>query len=89
VLEHNLEFEVAARITRSEEAKRLRRNFKKQLIVIDDGAVYGYPLKGRQASAVADAVRQRRPNIRVVNDDDAAIEDAITIMIAKAEEPPA
>lgn len=89
VLEHNLEFEVAALITRSEEAKRLRRSFRTQLIVIDGGAVYGYPLKGRQASAVASAVRQRRPDIRVVNDDDAAIEDAITIMIAKAEEPPA
>ena len=88
VLEHNLEFELAALITRNEETKRLRRSFKKQLIVIDDGAVYGYPLKGRAPSAVADAIRQRRPNIRVVNDDDTAIDDAITIMIAKAEDPP-
>ena len=88
VLEHNLEFELAALITRNEETKRLRRSFKKQLIVIDDGAVYGYPLKGRAPSAVADAIRQRRPNIRVVNDDDTAIDDAITIMIAKVEDPP-
>ena len=87
-LQHTLEFEVAAMIGRIEETKRLRRSFKRQLIVIDDGNVYGYPLKGHTPAAVAEAVRKHRPNLRVVNDDEQAIEDAIDLMIAQADQDP-
>lgn len=86
VLEHTLEFEVAALITKTEEAKRLRRSFKKQLVVIDGGKVFGYPLKGRSTSAVADAVRCTRPGIRVVNDDETAVEQAVDLLIAQSEQ---
>lgn len=86
VLERTLEFEVAALITKTEEAKRLRRSFKKQLIVIDDGKVLGYPLRGRSMNAVADAVRRTRPGIRVVNDDETAVEQAVDLVIAQSEQ---
>ena len=85
VLVHTLESEVAAMIGRIEEARRLRRSFKKQLVVIDDGKVYAYPLNGRDPAAVAAAVRRQRPGLQVVNGDDQAIEDAVDLMIAQAE----
>ena len=86
VLEHTLEFEVAALITKTEEVKRIRRSFKKQLIVIDDGKVFGYPLKGRSMNAVAEAMRRTRPGIRVVNDDETAVEQAVDLLIAQSEQ---
>ncbi|MDK8187418.1 MULTISPECIES: hypothetical protein [Sphingomonas] len=85
VLKHTLEFEVAALMTRIEEAKRLRRTFRKNLVVIEDGKVWSYPLKGRPAETVASAIKRQKPAARVVNGDDAALEEAITIMIAADE----
>ena len=86
VLDHTLEFEVAAMIGRIEENKRVRPSFNKQLIVIDDGKVYGYPLKGRDPGAVAAAARQQRPGLRVVNGDEQALQEAIDLMIAQADQ---
>lgn len=86
VLTHTLEFEVAALMTRIKETKRLRRAFRSKLVVIDDGKVWSYPLRGRPVAAMASAVQRQKPAARVVNDDDAAIEDAITIMVAASEQ---
>jgi len=77
VLDHTLEFEVAALIGRIEEDKRLRRAFMTQLIAIDEGKVYSYALKGRNLSFVAAAARRQRPWRRVVNGDEQALEEAI------------
>lgn len=85
VMKHTLEFEVAALMTRVEEAKRLRRTFRTKLVVIDDGQVWSYPLKGRPVEAVAAAIRRQKLTARIVNGDDAALEEAITIMIAASE----
>jgi hypothetical protein len=85
VLKHTLEFEVAALMTRIEETKRLRRAFRTKLVVIEAGKVWSYPLKGRSVAAVASAVQRQKPAARVVNDDEAALEAAITIMIAADE----
>ncbi len=85
VLAHCLEFEVAALITRIEETKRLRRQCRTQAIVIDGEQVYGYPLKGRPLASVAASIRLRTPSARLVNDDDAAIAEAVDLLIANAE----
>lgn len=84
VLTHTLEFEVADLMTRIEEARRLRRACRTNLVVIDEGKVWSYPLKGRPAAMVAAAVRRAKPDARIVNDDDAAIDAAVAIMIAEA-----
>lgn len=86
VLDHTLEFEVAALIGRIEEAKRLRRAFRTQLVAIDDGKVYSYSLKRRDPSVVAAAARRQRPGLRVVNGDERALEEAIDLMIAQADQ---
>jgi len=85
VLKHTLEFEVAALMTRIEEAKRLRRTFRTNLVVIDEGQVWSYPLKGRSVEAVAAAIQRKKPVACVVNGDDDALDRAITIMIAASE----
>lgn len=61
MLKHTLEFEVAALMTRIEEAKRLRRTFRNKLVVIEDGKVWSYPLKGRPAETVASAIKRQSP----------------------------
>ena len=86
VLDHTLEFEVATLIGRIEEAKRLRRAFRTQLVAIDDGKVYSYSLKGRDLSVVAAAARRQRPGLRVVNGDEQALDEAIDLMIAQADQ---
>ena len=89
VMPHCLEFEVAALITRIEETKRLRRQCATRLIVIDGGEVHAYALKGRSAAVVAASVQRRSPGIRIVNGDDAAIDEAVSLMIAAARQEPA
>ena len=37
-------------------------------------------------TAVADAVRRTRPGIRVVNDDETAVEQAVDLLIAQSEQ---
>lgn len=82
---HDLELEVASLMTRIEEAKRLRRACRTNLVVIDEGKVWSYPLKGRAVAMVAASIQRTKPAARIVNGDDAAIDEAVATLIAAAE----
>ncbi len=47
--------------------------------------VFCYPLKGRAAPTVFANVQRRTPTARMVNGDDSAIDEAVTLMIAQSE----
>lgn len=84
VMPHCLEFEVAALITRIEEAKRLRRQCRTKLVTIEGDQVFCYRLKGRTPAIVFAGVQRLTPSARMVNGDDAALDEAVAVMIAQA-----
>lgn len=84
VMPHCLEFEVAALITRIEEAKRLRRQCRTKLVTIEGDQVFCYRLKGRTPAIVFAGVQRLTPSARMVNGDDAALDEAVAVMIARA-----
>lgn len=72
-LPHDLETEVAVLMEELEQTRTMKRQLRTQLVVIDDGQVYSYPLKGRQVALVGTRVTQQRPSAQIVNDAGAAV----------------
>lgn len=68
---------MAALITRIEEAKRLRRQCRTKLVTIEGDQVFCYRLKGRTPAIVFAGVQRLTPSARMVNGDDAALDEAV------------
>jgi hypothetical protein len=52
----DLEHEVATLMDQAEQHALLRRRLRSNVVTIEDGAVYTYPLKGRSAAVIAAAI---------------------------------
>lgn len=79
-----LDIELAAMMDMIAETKQMRRKTRTHVVTIDGAQVFAYPLIGRTPAVVIEGVRKRSPNSRIVNDDDAAITDAVRLLLATA-----
>lgn len=70
-LEPSLELEVSTLMDEAESVTALRRRLRTNIITIEDGAVYSYPLKKRPAEPLITAIATRRPTAEILNGADA------------------
>ncbi|MGK2909403.1 MAG: hypothetical protein ACSLE1_06350, partial [Sphingobium sp.] len=66
--EPDLENEIARLMDEAEHLGLLRRRRRTNVITIEDGEVYTYPLKGRPAATLIAAIRAKKPDIEIVNE---------------------
>ncbi|HEX7854998.1 MAG TPA: hypothetical protein VF503_15015 [Sphingobium sp.] len=71
-LDPSLENEVAEKIDVAESVSALRRRLRTNIVTIEDGAVYSYPLKKRPPDPVIAAIRIKRPAAEILNGADDA-----------------
>jgi hypothetical protein len=64
---HDLEVEVSDLLARELEQRRLKRLLRTNLITIERGKIYQYPLRGRPIETIAGAVRATNADAIVVN----------------------
>jgi len=64
---HDLEFEVGHLLTLVIESRRLRRLMRTNLVTIERGQVFQYPLRKRPLETIVRAVRATNPDAIVVN----------------------
>ena len=84
-LPHDLETEVAMMMDEIEQIRAIKRQLRTQIVVIDDGQVYAYPLKGRKAALVGARVTLQRPSAEIVNDaGDAVLARAVRLLLDNA-----
>ena len=82
-LEHDLEAEVGDLLAQELEYRRLKRLARTNLITIERGRIFQYPLRKRPLDLVARAVRATNPQAVIVNGgDDAVIRQALAILLA-------
>ena len=83
--EPDLEHEIARLMDEAEHLGLLRRRKRTNVITIEDGEVYTYPLKGRPAATLIAAIRAKKPNIEIVNETgEAGLARAVRVLLAKA-----
>lgn len=83
MLEPSLEHEIAHLMDAAEQGKALRRKLRTNIITIENGSVYSYPLKGRPPAAVASAIRKTNPAAEIVYDSESpAFESALVLLLA-------
>lgn len=68
VLAPTLEHEVAFLMDEAENIALLRRRLRSNVITIEDGQIYTYPLKKRPVAAVIAAIRTKKPQIEILNE---------------------
>jgi hypothetical protein len=68
VLPPTLEHEVAFLMDEAENIALLRRRLRTNVITIEDGQVYTYPLKQRPGATVIAAIRTKKPQIEILNE---------------------
>lgn len=84
-LEHDLETEIGDLLARELEYRRLKRLFRTNLVTIERGQIFQYPLRKRPLAVVTRAVLATNPDAVVVNGaDDARLREAVDILIAAA-----
>ena len=71
-LEPSLEQEIATLIDEAESVSALRRRLRTNIVTIEDGAVYSYPLKKRPAEPLIAAIRSKKPTAEILNGADEA-----------------
>lgn len=82
-LEHDLEAEVGDLLARSLELRRLKRLLRTNLVTIERGQVFQYPLRKRPLAIVMRAVIATNPAAMVVNGtDDDVLRQAVEILVA-------
>lgn len=67
-IDHDLEIEVGHLLVRVVEGRRLQRLMRTNLVTIERGQIYQYPLRKRPIETIAQAVRATNPDAIVVND---------------------
>ncbi|MDX5983000.1 hypothetical protein [Sphingomonas echinoides] len=83
--EPDLEHEIARLMDEAEHLGLLRRRKRTNVITIEDGEVYTYPLKGRPAATLIAAIRAKKPDIEIVNETgEAGLARAVRVLLAKA-----
>ncbi len=83
--EPDLENEIARLMDEAEHLGLLRRRRRTNVITIEDGEVYTYPLKGRPAATLIAAIRAKKPDIEIVNETgEAGLARAVRVLLAKA-----
>lgn len=83
--EPDLENEIARLMDEAEHLGLLRRRRCTNVITIEDGEVYTYPLKGRPAATLIAAIRAKKPDIEIVNETgEAGLARAVRVLLAKA-----
>ncbi|CUS43653.1 hypothetical protein J2X47_003693 [Sphingomonas sp. BE270] len=83
--EPDLEHEIARLMDEVEHLGLLRRRKRTNVITIEDGEVYTYPLKGRPAATLIAAIRAKKPDIEIVNETgEAGLARAVRVLLAKA-----
>lgn len=83
--EPDLEHEIARLMDEAEHLGLLRRRRRTNVIMIEDGEVYTYPLKGRHAATLIAAIRAKKPDIEIVNETgEAGLARAVRVLLAKA-----
>ena len=83
--EPDLEHEIARLMDEAEHLGLLRRRRRTNVITIEDGEVYTYPLKGRPAATLIAAIRAKKPDIEIVNETgEAGLARAVRVLLAKA-----
>ncbi len=83
-LEPSLEHEVAHLMDVVEQAKVLKRKLRTNIVTIEEGTVYTYPLKGRPPAAVIAAIRRTKPAVEIVNDaGEPSIAKAVDLLLAQ------
>ncbi|CAH0354500.1 hypothetical protein [Sphingobium sp. CECT 9361] len=83
--EPDLENEIARLMDEAEHLGLLRRRRRTNVITIEDGEVYTYPLKGRPAATLIAAIRAKKPDIEIVNETGGAgLARAVRVLLAKA-----
>lgn len=83
--EPDLENEIARLMDEAEHLGLLRRRRRTNVITIEDGKVYTYPLKGRPAATLIAAILAKKPDIEIVNETgEAGLARAVRVLLAKA-----
>lgn len=81
-LEHDLEAEVGDLLAREIEGRRLNRLLRTNLVTIERGQIFQYPLRKRPLALVAGAVTATNPQAVVVNSaGDDVFGQALTILL--------
>lgn len=84
-LEPDLEAEVGDLLAHELEYRRLKRLLRTNLVTIERGQVFQYPLRKRPLAIVARAVIATNPDAVIINGaDDAVLRQAVDILIAVA-----
>lgn len=84
----DLEHEVASLMDQTEHFAMLRRRMRTNIVTIEDGEVYTYPLKGRSGAALVAVLRAKKPDIEVVNETgEAGLARAVHVLLAQASLP--
>lgn len=83
--EPDLEHEIASLMDQAEHLALLRRRMRTNVVTIEDGEVFTYPLRGRPAAALVAALRAKSPGIDIVNEaGEAGLARAVQILLAQA-----
>ncbi|AMK23248.1 MULTISPECIES: hypothetical protein [Sphingomonadaceae] len=81
--DHDLEIEVSDLLSRELEARRVKRLLRTNLVTIENGQIFQYPLRKRPIEIVVRAVRATNPAAIVVNDaGDDVLDEALAILLA-------
>ncbi len=87
VLPPTLEHEVAFLMDEAENISLLRRRLRTNVITIEDGQVYTYPLKKRPLTSVIAAIRAKNPQIEFLNETGGdGLKRAVGILAAQSTE---
>lgn len=87
VLPPTLEHEVTFLMHEAENMALLRRRLRTNVITIEGGKVYTYPLKKRLVAAVIAAIRTKKPQIEILNETgDQGLRRAVHILSAQISE---
>lgn len=82
--EPDLEHEVARLMDEAEHLALLRRRLRTNVVTIENGDVFIYPLKGRAVAALISAIRAKKPDIEILNESgDTGLRRAVQILRAK------
>lgn len=86
--EPDLENEVARLMDAAEHLALLRRRLRTNVVTIENGDVYSYPLKGRPFAALSSAIRAKKPDIEIVNEaGEPGLARAVQVLLAKEAAP--
>ncbi len=84
--EPDLEHEVARLMDEAEHLALLRRRLRTNVVTIEDGEVYTYPLKGRPVAALMSSIRAKKPDIEFVNETgEPGLVRAVQLLLAKSD----